>query len=200
MHLQIAAVGWDHERWCDDFYPPDMPADWRLTYYANEFQAVLVPTSAWLREPMPDLRQWHDDTPAEFRFYMQVTTSLLNRFDLSSVIQCLSTLEEKLSVVVVDHNSDEFIKFTKALQGLSSVAEVFEEAGTLSKGDLRSWRSVEGNVIGWLRDTRHTDLRKLRTDLERFVQSLHNESGVIFIEGDIKVVQDATVIARLLGY
>jgi len=41
--LLIGTCGWDHGHWCGPFYDPDLPTDWRLTYYANLLRAVLVP-------------------------------------------------------------------------------------------------------------------------------------------------------------
>lgn len=200
MHLQIAAVGWDHEHWHEDFYPPDLPPDWRLSYYANEFREVLVPASVWLREHTPDLRQWDEDTAHEFRFYIHVTATLLSRLDWSTVIQRLLSLDEKLGGIVMDRRSAAFGQFAQALNGVYPEAEIFEDAGELVEGSLRCWRGVEGNLIGRLNGICNTDLKRLRTHIERFVETTETESGVIFIEGDIKVVQDATVIARLLGY
>ncbi len=40
--FHVLAVGWDHPAWQGSFYPDDLPADWRLTYYANEVPGVLL--------------------------------------------------------------------------------------------------------------------------------------------------------------
>ncbi len=39
----IGACGWEHRGWNGGFYPEDLPADWRLGYYANAFRVVLIP-------------------------------------------------------------------------------------------------------------------------------------------------------------
>ncbi|VAW50835.1 hypothetical protein MNBD_GAMMA06-453, partial [hydrothermal vent metagenome] len=43
------AYGWRQKHWSNSFYPEDLPAedDWRLTYYSNEFDVVLVPADYW---------------------------------------------------------------------------------------------------------------------------------------------------------
>ena len=43
----MGAFGWDHEQWRWQYYPDDMPSDWRLAYYANDFESVLVPFNIW---------------------------------------------------------------------------------------------------------------------------------------------------------
>ena len=43
--LLLRARDWEHPAWNQEFYPDDLPEDWRLSYYANEFPVVLVPVS-----------------------------------------------------------------------------------------------------------------------------------------------------------
>ncbi|RDH81365.1 MAG: hypothetical protein DIZ80_14840 [endosymbiont of Galathealinum brachiosum] len=66
--IRVGACDWDHAHWQGSFYPDDLPVDWRLTYYANEYSAVLVPESKW-RSKEADFEQWADDVPEGFRFY-----------------------------------------------------------------------------------------------------------------------------------
>jgi len=43
----IGAYGWQHKGWSGTFYPEDLPEEWQLGYYGNEFQLVVVPASYW---------------------------------------------------------------------------------------------------------------------------------------------------------
>ena len=46
--ILIGAAGWQHPEWVNDaFYPDDLPEDWYLSFYANEFPVVLVPEAQW---------------------------------------------------------------------------------------------------------------------------------------------------------
>ena len=67
----VGAHGWQHAGWVGSYYPSDMPPDWRLAYYANDFTGVLVPRRDWLGASKEVQRQWHDDTPAGFRFLIE---------------------------------------------------------------------------------------------------------------------------------
>jgi hypothetical protein len=71
MEIEIAAYGWQDPEW-DPFYPSDLPAEWRLDYYANEFHAVVVPYHEWL--PLDDeaLLGWAQQVRADFRFYWEL--------------------------------------------------------------------------------------------------------------------------------
>lgn len=46
--VEVVPRGWEGGAWISDFYPADLPPEWRLAYFANEFPAVLVPAERWL--------------------------------------------------------------------------------------------------------------------------------------------------------
>ena len=50
--IQIGAYGWSHAAWQDDFYPHELPEDWQLGYYGNEFPVIMVPAAYW-QQPGP---------------------------------------------------------------------------------------------------------------------------------------------------
>lgn len=68
----FAAYGWQHDAWQDRFYPDDLPSDWRLGYYANEFKAVVVPVADWQGLTGADFEAWRDDVGEEFRFFLEL--------------------------------------------------------------------------------------------------------------------------------
>lgn len=70
--IEIGAVGWEHPGWCDRFYPDDLPEEWRLTYYGNEFPLVLVPGSQWQAGAL-SCQLWRDDVDPSFRFVFDVS-------------------------------------------------------------------------------------------------------------------------------
>jgi hypothetical protein len=70
--LLLGARDWEHSAWNMDFYPEDLPVDWRLSYYANEFQVVMVPATRWMESGPEELAQWREEVPQGFRFYLEV--------------------------------------------------------------------------------------------------------------------------------
>lgn len=70
MTIHIAAAEWDHSGWADSLYPHDLPPEWRLGYYANEFAAVLLPPARWRAVDAEQVSQWLDDTGPRFRFFL----------------------------------------------------------------------------------------------------------------------------------
>ena len=68
----VAARGWQHPQWCGNFYPDDLPEDWRLAYYSNEFRAVVVPAARVAVLTADEAERWAEDVHEEFRFYLEV--------------------------------------------------------------------------------------------------------------------------------
>ena len=71
--VHLFARGWEHAFWSGGFYPEDLPDEWRLTYYANEFGGVLVPAERWQAADETVLHEWIDDVHEKFLFYIELT-------------------------------------------------------------------------------------------------------------------------------
>jgi hypothetical protein len=71
MGIDIVALDWNRPDWGETYFPPDLPQDWRLAYFATQFEAVLVPAAAWEATPLEVLTQWAEEVPAHFRFYRE---------------------------------------------------------------------------------------------------------------------------------
>ena len=69
--LRIGARDWMHPGWAEAFYPDDLPEEWRLGYYANEFSTVLVPAERWLAADGAELVEWADEVHEGFRFVLE---------------------------------------------------------------------------------------------------------------------------------
>jgi hypothetical protein len=91
--FDVAARGWDHHGWDGEFFPLDLPREWRLTFYANHFRSVLVPGRMLLRAESTNLAEWFADTPEEFRFFLEITVRLVARFRSDGVTALLRWLE-----------------------------------------------------------------------------------------------------------
>ena len=74
--LIVGARGWDHSAWNGAFYPEDLPEDWRLSYYSNEFRGVLLPESVWQTAGPREIASWCDDVADGFLFFLQASDPL----------------------------------------------------------------------------------------------------------------------------
>lgn len=57
----IGACGWQHPGWLETFYPGDLPDEWKLGYYGNEYSVVLIPASYWQQADV-SVQEWLDET------------------------------------------------------------------------------------------------------------------------------------------
>lgn len=73
--VAMGTCGWKHEAWHKDFYPEDLPEDWLLGFYANEFSVVYVPAAEWLDDT--DITEWLENVSASFRFILELPVSCL---------------------------------------------------------------------------------------------------------------------------
>ncbi|MFO8152729.1 hypothetical protein [Thioalkalivibrio sp.] len=68
--LRVAAVEDDENPAWRSFYPEDLPADWRLAYYAHFWPDLLSPVDHWPSWAADDCRL--QEVPEELRLYLEV--------------------------------------------------------------------------------------------------------------------------------
>jgi len=142
--IRVGACGWDQTHWQGSFFPDDLPDDWRLSYYANEFSTVLVPEYEWKAADV-DFEQWAEDVPDDFRFYFLASSLSID----DSVIK--GELGNKFAGFVAP-NGDEHIALisfsTKSLREwkdwllATSYDAVFLRDSDLSIKQLSEFRSL----------------------------------------------------------
>ena len=71
MLLELATYGWDGPAW-STFYPEDLPAEWRLDYYSNEFDSLVIPAGEWAAATIDEAGEWLAQAPDGFRFYWEI--------------------------------------------------------------------------------------------------------------------------------
>ena len=187
MRCAFVPLGWDHAAWADRYYPEDLPADWRLSYFANEFLGVALEPDIWIGVPNRVVSGWAQNLPERFRFY-----SLLPErpavFDLQGR---LHLFRDRLGGVVAMHP--------------------VEEAGMADVRTYR-WGSLEDALAGRVRGLNLAiglqtgclgDLRHKRGILERLRLSLPPGTRVLgVLKGrppDLDELRQLEQLALLLG-
>ena len=67
-------TGWGPGPGDSTHYPDDLPQDWQLAYFANAFWGVLVPQPLWSAAGAAGASGWAAETPARFRFFLDLAT------------------------------------------------------------------------------------------------------------------------------
>lgn len=76
--ILIGANGWLHPAWLAQFYPDDLPDDWQLGYYSNEFQIVLLPAAYW-QSIAAEIEDWLEDSSDDLRIVCEVPAEMLQQ-------------------------------------------------------------------------------------------------------------------------
>lgn len=103
--LRLGTVNWQRDSWLDDYYPDDLPDDWRLAYYANDCDCVLLPAGVWggaagvqvAEQPVEQLCEQLDETPETFRCFVQLPPGQSPCDD-----ERLGRLDAQRTIVLVD--------------------------------------------------------------------------------------------------
>ena len=204
VSLSVGAYGWEHEGWVVDFYPEDLPEDWRLAYYANEFFAVLVPADYWREVHAPDARKWREDVHERFRFYLEIDGALVDSERWEHVVAAASTLGEHLGGCLLNLEPDRFSAVADELRSRLPVGPLYTMEPTSALSGAHCWRSeltpCPCAPVGVARYDQVDSPPDMRTVLEGFVSCTGSEHCVLFIKGNTAVLRDAGTMAQLLGF
>lgn len=74
--IMIGTRGWSDVIPADDFYPEDLPPEWRFSFYSNNLRSVLVPRELWPTTSRADVGEWLNDCDPAFRFVLELPAAL----------------------------------------------------------------------------------------------------------------------------
>ncbi len=202
--LKVGAVGWEADRWRAEFYPPDLPCAWQLSYYANEFSAVLVPDSYWFQAELPDTVQWREDVPDHFRFHIHVTQRLLESTQWFTVVDLCKGLKASLGSWVLGLQGESGQPIQEQLTVIPEATPpitILHTTGAATAAYQQSETAAEcGDAVGLAVFAERPKPRILRTLIEDFIERSHGTSRMLFFDAPYGAVADARTIIRLLGF
>ena len=98
LEVRVGARGWQYSDWIGEFYPDDLPEDWRFSFYSNEFNTVLIPYDCLTQYEVGDWLEWAEDTQKDFTFYVEISETA----SWDKTKPYLEALGEQLKGVVVE--------------------------------------------------------------------------------------------------
>lgn len=172
--VRIGTIGWLFDSWDTNYYPEDIPREWKLGYYANELTAVVVPEQQWQQADHDQLEEMLEDVHEEFGFYFQIKTCWPSDLECEQIKAFFAEnffgfiVEEGLVKQPTDFNAEDFI-FSAAKHAVAGC----------------SWSELEQCVATdcVIRVTEELDLRLLRQQFEQL-------AGIIDFSRDILVLVD----------
>lgn len=195
LSINLGAYGWRYKHWLKSFYPEDLPADgdedWRLAFYSNEFNAVLVPIDYWQAEPITDCEDWLDSVHSEFQFFVECHPAMFDVISSAELTSALKILTPQLSALVF-LDEDQLIpddikrRFTTLADSLGiELLGLGSDSATPSQAN-KIWRP--GGLSASLPDLSKSsnfayieddlsDLRAVRAMVEQFVLSISDDAN-----------------------
>ena len=188
----VGARGWLHERWMESFYPEDIPEDWRLGFYANEFNTLLVPWSQW-RESVAELEEELDDTADDFHLYLELPSQF------QSLPTHLSGIKEHVTgLVSVEKDADRW-QVEAADLNISLLTQVDDKNDFFQRFAVID--SVGKVELVLFESTKIDDLAMMREQLEIALKGTELRLDFIFTDEvpDMEAMQNTRMIAELMG-
>ncbi len=195
QYIETGAYGWRHAHWLNTFYPEDLPLDehedWQLTYFSNEFNAVLVPAAYWQTSEKVDCESWLDAVHEDFQFFVECHVNMLDFMSMAELSTNLKKLQPQLSALVfLDEKQQMSASVKKQFYSLadSLVLDTFGldvVAGLTAEFSQQCiWREGSSCSSGFaFIENDLSDLRSARKIVEDFVlQSEENEAAIIIVD------------------
>lgn len=190
--LVVGAYGWQHAAWQAAYYPDDMPEEWRLAYYANEFGCVVLPAEQWQAADQETIEQWLSEMAEDFLLFLELPAQAGN---LSAHIKLFAG--RCAGAILQEGEPADWSAVPDGIPLLCS-----EESG-----QLRRYHRVgqTESVLAWLatQPEERIELPVLREQIETALKGVTATSRLAFIIGNqapaMENLQNARVVAELLG-
>jgi uncharacterized protein YecE (DUF72 family) len=83
MNILVGTSGWSYKEWKGSFYPPKLPAEEMLRFYAGHFPAVEVNNSFYRIPAERVLATWAEQVPPTFRFVLKASRRITHNHRLA---------------------------------------------------------------------------------------------------------------------
>ena len=197
------ASGFQHSGWDESYYPPDIPADWKLAFYANDFTAILLPEFVWRETSHDDLEQWLEDIDEGFRVYLRVSCSMPDLDECGKISKLLAPYFAGFFIdqdVKVDAN-ELFPKLSPDINWLLSQQHRPKDENDSIRYWIRYWGQLESidHRVNAVVIQSEMDKRKLRQAIEKIEPYLDTNNDVLVLyDVSSPVAQDLKDLRILL--
>ena len=141
MQFYVGCNGWKNPDWASNFYPDGLDPMHYLSYYSKIFNLVHVNFGKIRYPPKTSmLRNWVSETPADFRFTVQVPQNIIDKSSFPETSQTSVSFPKSIP--------DTNLSLGDFLEGLSSLEEKILAVVLSPPSGL----SLQNNGRAWLED------------------------------------------------
>ena len=186
--LLIGAHGWMHSQWGGTFYPDDLPEDWQLGYYANEFSLVVIEQKAWafLHENPDIITDWIAETESGLRFVCEISVDCSEQEEnvYLSVVHKLG--DACVGVILVGYNNwhdDSLVSaiLNKLPVDVPCIIDFTELPDSVV---LQGWQQQYPLSICWriISDTNESSFKKISAINKHVMVAVRIQSGLLTLK------------------
>ncbi len=194
--IRVGLYDWTEFPSISGFYPDDLPEEWKLSFFANEFSSVCISLCNTFNEAL--LLEWVEDLPEEFQLSFE-----LNEL---SQLKALSTLLEQTAMeidyLIVEPSEQQNWLKNNAYQSVLTRADMIDSSQILSR--LSIWtpdNKIESSAIALLPDI--DDKRIYRQWIELWLENNGQQELTLWIDGKTarySTISDLRILVELMGY
>ncbi|MEZ5537896.1 MAG: hypothetical protein R3F02_20015 [Thiolinea sp.] len=186
-YLELGACGIEPADWASEYYPDDLPEDWKFAYYTNKFKQIFLTAEQWQRA---ELSEWFAEVGDEFRFYLELTGAQLSSADWESTVRLIQTAN--CAAVVRDAGvADE-------LHGIVRRADLLIENKLLLQP---LWQAEQENrQLALVHSVIALNPLQLRELFETFQQSVQCPELLVFLDTPYETAQKMRQMCELYGW
>ena len=218
----IGARGWQHNDWIGEFYPDDLPDDWRLGYYGNEYPVVMVPAS-YLSADESEYEQWLEESDDSLRMIVEWPAQGAGQQQVAAAQKAVELLAQRVMAIMIPVESDITesdytiykelaasypvcfdVTLEQRAQLLPWLAEHFanDDYSVCWRADLNFKQDLEFGTVAITRTFGNIAPKDLRVLLETMIAATNPERHmVLIVEGEppsMQLLTNASIILDLL--
>ncbi len=138
----IGACGWQHKGWSGAFYPEDLPEEWQLGYYGNEFQVVIVPANYWATEP-GTFEEWLQESDESLQMICEWPVAGASQAQINEARLGIAAVSDRVVSILISIDSqvsEPELAIYKALAGKYPLSfDVAPDLDPKQRDGLLSW-------------------------------------------------------------
>ena len=220
--ILIGAYGWQHPHWDEIFYPEDLPVEWKIGYYGNEYAIAVVPNSYW-HTASGQYAQWLEESDDALQFICEWPAVGATQSDYQHAQQGVEALGQRVVGVLIPiavmpgeldwqriYGIAEQRKISFELSAELRTAFIAEiqrrfpelDYGICWNGELENQEDIQSGELGVCRVERDREPKELRLLLETMLAARDKQRHlVLIVDGappDMKLLTNAGIILDLL--
>lgn len=216
--ILIGTRGWNHASG-GDFYPAELPDDWRFCYYSNNLRSVLVPQETWDSAQRVDVAQWLEDSDPAFRFVLEVPGELRDQRALEEFLEKAEPIAPRTAGLLLRIKPDTEVLPAPLESLLNRLADIAPVCVDLPEGPWREpqvYAVLQRQNVGLVWHCARAAAphpggrlmialappappREVRHWIEQLASWPGSSAGLFFDAGAAKTAQEARLIAELMG-